>query len=84
MKRLNQITSLFLMGFSVFIFTSSLKLGIGDLQNPGPGFMPLLCSVLLFSLSLVVFIKNLRMSRRKDKDEEGGQSCQSRSRYPER
>ena len=37
--------------------------------------MPLLCSVLLFSLSLVVFIKNLRTSRRKDKNEEGEESA---------
>ena len=45
------------MGFSVFIFLSSLKLGIGTPKEPGPGFMPLLASVLIFFLSLFVFIK---------------------------
>ena len=45
------------MGFSVCVFLSSLKLGIGSPREPGPGFMPLFASVLIFSLSLWVFIK---------------------------
>jgi putative tricarboxylic transport membrane protein len=70
MKWLRRGSSLFLMAFSVLIFISSLDMGIGDLQNPGPGFMALLASILLFSLSSVVLIKNLMMSRRNDKDEQ--------------
>ena len=55
MKRLNQVTSLFLIAFSILILTSSLKIGIGNLQGPGPGFMGFLCSILLLILSLVIF-----------------------------
>jgi len=52
-----QIGSLILIGFSVFIFLLSLQYGIGNLGNPGPGFMPLLASILVFCLSLVVFLR---------------------------
>ncbi len=58
MKRLKQIVSFSLMGFSILIILSSLKLGIGDLRSPGPGFMGLIASILLFILSLVVFIQD--------------------------
>ena len=70
MRWLNPASSLFLIGFSVLIFAASLKLGTGDHQNPGPGFMALLASALLFFLSLAVFIKNLRISRRKDQGDQ--------------
>jgi len=57
MKRLNQATSLSLMGFSILIITSSLKLGVGSLQAPGPGFMGFLVSILLVILSLIILIQ---------------------------
>jgi drug/metabolite transporter (DMT)-like permease len=56
MKRLNQTTSFFLIGFSVLILISSLKVGIGNLQAPGAGLMGFLASVLLFVLSSVNFV----------------------------
>jgi len=57
MKRLNQFSSLLLIAFSISIITSSLKLGIGNFQTPGPGFMGFLASILLFILSLVILIQ---------------------------
>jgi hypothetical protein len=57
MQRINQVSSLLLMVFSGLIFASSLKLGIGKLQAPGPGFMGGLTSVVLFILSAVVFVQ---------------------------
>ena len=57
MKWLNPISSLVLMVFSVLIFISAFKLGIGNPKDPGPGFMPCLASVLVFSLSSVVLLK---------------------------
>ncbi len=57
MKRLNQVISLFLIGFSVLIITSSIQLGVGSLQAPGPGFMGFLASLLLLILSLIILIQ---------------------------
>lgn len=64
MKWLNRINSLCLIGFSLLILFSSLKLGIGSLRKPGPGFIPLIASVLVFSLSLLVLIMGIKGSAR--------------------
>ena len=56
MKWLNRIISLFLISLAIIICLASIKLGIGEFGNPGPGFLPFLTSFLLFFLSLVVFI----------------------------
>jgi len=58
MKRLNQATSLSLIGLSILIITSSLKIGVGNLQAPGPGFLGFLASILLLVLSFVIFIQD--------------------------
>ena len=54
-KWMNRISNLFLLGFAVLILSLSLKLGIGNFRNPGPGFVPFLASLLLLSLSSVDF-----------------------------
>jgi putative tricarboxylic transport membrane protein len=56
MKWLNRASNLSLMGFSVLIFFLCVQLGIGKPQSPGPGFMPLLAAVLLFTLSLLTIV----------------------------
>jgi hypothetical protein len=56
MKWLNLTSSIFLVCLSVVICLASIKLGIGELRNPGMGFMPFLASSLFFFLSLVVLI----------------------------
>lgn len=56
MKRLNRISSVFLIGFSILICVGSIKLGIGTLGNMGPGFMPFLISVILLILSLLILL----------------------------
>jgi putative tricarboxylic transport membrane protein len=60
MKWLNRASNLSLMGFSVLIFVLCVQLGIGKPQSPGPGFMPLLAAVLLFTLSLLTIITENR------------------------
>lgn len=60
MKWLNRISIVVLMGFSILICFQSIKLGIGTLSNMGPGFMPLIVSILLFSLSMLVFITEIK------------------------
>src|SRR4030043_1880076 len=66
MKWLNPISSLFLIGLSIFIIILSFQLGIGKPQRPGPGFMPFIVSILLFSLSLIVLIRGIK--RRDEKE----------------
>jgi hypothetical protein len=60
MRRLNQTTALCLLVFSIVIVTSSLKLGVGGMKAPGPGFGGFLASVLLLVLSLVTLIQESR------------------------
>ena len=62
MTWLNRFSSLFLMAFAVLIFFSSVKLGVGSLESPGPGFMACLASILLFILSLVVLVAGTKWS----------------------
>ncbi len=69
MKVLRPIMGLLLMSFSVQIILSSLSLGIGNLQSPGPGFMGFLSSLLLFILTAIIFAKENIMSA-KEKGEE--------------
>ena len=67
MKRLKQATSLCLMVFSILIIISSLKLGVGSVKAPGPGFGGFLASVLLLVLSSVVLIKESTTSTEEEK-----------------
>lgn len=56
---LNTLTSLFLIGLSIAVCVASLRLGVGRFQNPGPGLVPFLSSLLLGILSLSVLVKDL-------------------------
>ena len=60
MNALDKGSCIFLLGLSVLVGLMSLKLGIGGLELMGAGFMPFLASILLFVLTLFVFIKGLR------------------------
>ncbi len=53
-------SGVFILGFSIFIALSALKLGIGTINDPGPGFVPFLCAVLLFILSCLLSLKFLK------------------------
>lgn len=57
MRWLNPVVSLFFIGFSLLVLAKSLKLGFGNLNSPGPGFMGSLAAVLLLSLSIITLIK---------------------------
>ena len=59
MKWLNLTTSIFLVCLSLVVCLESIRLGIGEPQNPGMGFLPFLASSLFFFLSLIVLIRNL-------------------------
>ena len=53
------LSSIFLIVLSITICLASIKLGIGELRDPAPGFMPFFTSCLLFFLCTVVLIKDV-------------------------
>ncbi len=44
---------------SVFVFTASLRLGVGALRSPGPGFIPFWASIGLASFACILLWLNL-------------------------
>ncbi len=52
------VGGLFWMGVG-FFFLSELKLNIGTLRNPGPGFLPKVMASILVLFSLFAFVKGL-------------------------
>ncbi len=66
MKWPRRICNLFVIAFSVLIGYLSLDLGIGNPKQPGPGAMPLIASIFVFSLSLAVFIIERKPPKEED------------------
>ena len=56
MKRPDIWSGIFWLLLSVYISTHSLKLGLGSLHNPGPGFLFFWCGVTLGGLSMIVLV----------------------------
>jgi hypothetical protein len=68
MKTLDQTSSLFWLLVSLSVLIESLRLGIGNLQNPGMGFLTFGASGILGILSLVLFTEaTLRKEEEKAK-----------------
>jgi putative tricarboxylic transport membrane protein len=68
-----RISSFVLILVSVYVFWSSLKYGIGTPVEPGPGLMPMLASLLVFSLSSGLLIKEMvKTGSRRGKGEAPG------------
>lgn len=59
MRRLDLHSSLFWMIVSAMTIFLSSKLPFGDVSSPGAGFLPLLVAVLMFLLSLSLFVQQL-------------------------
>ena len=57
MKTLDQTSSLFWLLVSIAVFVESLRLGIGDLHNPGRGFLTFGASGILGILALVLLLQ---------------------------
>ena len=66
LKDANCVPSLFLMAISIFILLGALRMGIGSLNDPGPGFMFFCAACILGSLSLHLFAKSL-LARSKER-----------------
>jgi putative tricarboxylic transport membrane protein len=54
----DKITSLFWLLFGIFIVVESVKLGLGKIQEPGPGFVSFLGGVCLSLFSVVLMVKS--------------------------
>ena len=58
--RQDQFSALFLLAVAVFFCIESLPLGIGNLRNPGAGFLPFFSGILMGCLSLGIFVVSSR------------------------
>jgi putative tricarboxylic transport membrane protein len=56
-------SSLFWLGIAVCICVNSLWLSLGELHNPGPGFLSFCAGAILGVLALVVFLQSLKSPR---------------------
>ena len=68
MKKYYFILNIFWIGLSLFVMLFSYKYGLGEVRNPGPGFLPFLLGFLLLLFSTYSFLGSL--IRRGIKDEE--------------
>jgi hypothetical protein len=59
-------SSLFWIASAALIILSSLRLQLGEPQNPGPGFLPFLVGILLLILSVALLFRSLRESKIKE------------------
>jgi len=50
--------TLFWIGVAIAISIGSLRLGLGELRNPGPGFLSFASAVIMGGLGLIVFVKS--------------------------
>jgi putative tricarboxylic transport membrane protein len=53
-------SSLFLIVCAALIILGSLRLPLGELQNPGPGFLPFWVGILMLVLSIALLWRSLR------------------------
>jgi len=60
MKKPDRKSSLVWLGFAGLVCVESLRLPLGSLHEPGPGFLPLLTGGLLGGLSVVCFLQAAR------------------------
>jgi putative tricarboxylic transport membrane protein len=54
----DRASSLFFLGIGIFVIITALRLGLGKLTNPGPGFVIFGSGLLLLILSIIVFIRS--------------------------
>jgi putative tricarboxylic transport membrane protein len=57
MKAYDQGSSLFLLLLSIYVFVESIRLGVGSLNAPGMGLMPLGVSGLSGIISILLFVQ---------------------------
>ncbi len=63
MKSRDFLSSIFWILFSLAVVNLTSRLSFGSLHEPGPGFFPLLTSLVILGLSLAVLIRSLLQGR---------------------
>ena len=63
------ITTIIFMIFAFVMTVQSVRLGLGNWEEPGPGFFPAFTTIVIGTLSLVHLISQVRRSRTKEKTE---------------
>ena len=69
MQRLDLLVYIVLFFLGIVIGWFSLRLDYGEIAQPGSGFLPFWCSVLIATISLGLFLQQL--FKRKDRSQEG-------------
>ena len=57
MSKADRISGIFWLLFSVFVSIESYRLGLGNLHQPGPGFIFFWTAVAMGVLSIAVFVR---------------------------
>jgi putative tricarboxylic transport membrane protein len=68
----DKISSLVWLMVSIAIIIGSLAYSVGTWAQPGPGFLPLLCGVIMATLSLIIFFQGIMKGKAKAKAKEEG------------
>jgi len=59
MKKRDRVSSLFWLGFGLLFAVGGWQQGLVKKGVPGPGFLPLICGVILIGLALIVLVPAL-------------------------
>jgi putative tricarboxylic transport membrane protein len=57
MDRFERMSALFWVGMGIAICVESIRLGVGQVSDPGPGLIPLGCGIVLGIFGSIVFIR---------------------------
>ncbi len=57
MRKYDILSGLFLLALSIAICIGSLRLHVGALTAPGPGFFPLVCGLVLGAFSIIILVQ---------------------------
>lgn len=60
---------IFFLALSVYVCAMSLRLNLGTLHKPGPGFIPFWSGVLLGVLTLIMLIQGMRFHQSSNREE---------------
>jgi len=71
MNKYEKISSLLWLLFSAAIIAYSLSYPFGTWRNPGPGFLPFWCGIIMAGLSSIIFIHNAHEKKDLIKEREG-------------